>query len=494
MSNGEYDLIVIGGGINGAAIANLASSKGLKVALLEKNDFASGTSSKSTKLIHGGLRYLENFHFSLVREALRERSIQVKKAPHLVKPLEFIVPVYKEAKRPLWLIRLGVTLYDILSGASTLGRRQYLSNKKILQNVPGLKQENLIGGVSYFDAQMDDARLCLENVMQADAQGAHVANYIEVRELIKENGRCVGVRTYDHIDGRYCTIKAKNIIAAVGPWTNEFMRKEKNQSPGQIRPTKGVHLVYAGRFSKKAILVFNEDDGRVFFIIPWGENTLIGTTDTDYKKGADDVSVNDEDIGYLLEATRRVFPNRSIDPSNIIDTFAGLRPLIKDEGSPSKVSRECVINQSFSGIYYILGGKYTTYRKIAEDCLKKIYSNKFRFSQKEFCVYGGGRITESVAAVSKKFSVAEDIVERIMAVYGSRYEDVLKIVTDGPKYKKRLTTNTDIIQAQIIYAQEKEMAQTKEDIYYRRLGMRYLVKDAKAMIKEIEQVIINRSH
>lgn len=486
--NGEYDLIVIGGGINGAAVANLASFQGLKVALLEKNDFASGTSSKSTKLIHGGLRYLENFHFSLVREALRERAVQIKKAPHLVKPLEFVVPVYKFNKRPFWKYRLGVALYDMLSGRYRIGRRKFLTARKIVGAIPDIIQKDLHGGVSYFDAQMDDARLCLENVLQADKQGAHVANYIEVKDIIKENGQAIGVRAYDSIDKRYCTLKAKHIVSAVGPWTNDFLRKERNQGPGKIRPTKGVHIVYQGHFSDKALLLGNEKDGRIFFIIPWGKNSLIGTTDTDYKGDVNKVEVEDEDIAYLLDAVKKYFPDHNVERENIIETFAGLRPLVRAEGNASKVTREHVIEQSFSGIYYILGGKYTTYRQIAEDCLKEIYGTRFIFDQNDFSVFGGKPVSEPVDAVSRKFEMPQDVVELLMAVYGSQYGNVLRLTHREQDLKKRLETNTDIIRAQIVYAIQVEMAQSPEDIYYRRLGLRYMVKDADRMIREIKSI------
>ena len=220
ISTQPYDLLVIGGGINGAAIANIAIDAGLKVILLEKGDFAGGTSSKSTKLVHGGLRYLENFEFDLVREALKERFIQLQSVPHLVKPLPFVIPVYTTDRRPLWMMKLGVFLYDVLSGKYRIGPHRSLSKKEVIDLVPGVKEDNLTGGVLYYDAQMDDARLCLENILSAQAKGAQVFNYTKVNEFIKENGRAVGVIAQDVLNGKIFTVNAKRIVCAAGPWAH----------------------------------------------------------------------------------------------------------------------------------------------------------------------------------------------------------------------------------------------------------------------------------
>jgi len=233
-TQGQYDVLVIGGGINGAAIAHTAALNGLQTALLEKNDFASGTSSKSTKLIHGGLRYLENLEFSLVCESLKERFIQLKSAPHLVHTLKFVILVYKSDKRPLWMMRAGVWLYDFLSRKYMIERHQTLTAEEVCHLIPGIQREDLIGGVTYSDCQMNDARLCLENILSAAEKGAHVANYVEARSLIQENGKVVGVKAYDHLSHETFEVKAKKVICAVGPWTNVFMKKESSQSP-QLR-------------------------------------------------------------------------------------------------------------------------------------------------------------------------------------------------------------------------------------------------------------------
>jgi len=231
LSQDYFDLLVIGGGINGAAITNLAALNGLSVALVDKGDFASGTSSKSTKLMHGGLRYLENLEFDLVGESLKERFIQLKNIPHLVKPLEFIIPVYKKDARPLWMMKFGVAFYDLLSGRYLIDKHRSLTKEEIFGMIPGIKNEGLVGGVSYFDAQMDDARICLENVLSADKKGACIANYVKVITFIKENGKAVGVKVEDILTKRTFEIRAKKIVCAVGPWTNVFINMERGKGP-----------------------------------------------------------------------------------------------------------------------------------------------------------------------------------------------------------------------------------------------------------------------
>lgn len=489
----EYDILIIGGGINGAAIANLAALNGLKTALIEKGDFAGGTSSKSTKLLHGGLRYLENFEFDLVHEALKERLIQLKSAPHLAKPLGFIIPVYETDQRPLWMMRLGVFLYDLLSGRYIVDKHKKLSVTDILQLAPGINKEKLKGGVLYYDVQMDDARICLENVLNADKNGAHVANYISADTLIKENGKAVGVRAIDVLSGNECVIRAKKIVCTVGPWTNDFMKKEKGLLTQRVRTTKGVHIVYRGQFAPHAILGTIKKDNRIFFIIPWRGNSLIGTTDTDYTGRPDDVDVKDEDIDYLLKESQRFFPEREFTRDNIITTFAGLRPLVHKEGSPSKLSRKHVIEQSYSGIVYVMGGKYTTYRKIAEDALKFVAKKKLIDTEKHYPLYGSDMVEEKSEDVARAYGVAVDIVESLKSTYGSRYKDVLDLVRSDEKLKIRVNTARPVIKAQIAYAIKTEMACTPEDIVHRRLSLVYDDNRTQAYLSDIKQIFTQYS-
>ncbi|MCA9407295.1 MAG: glycerol-3-phosphate dehydrogenase/oxidase, partial [Candidatus Omnitrophica bacterium] len=287
LKEGPFDLLVIGGGINGSAIANLAADAGLRTALLEKGDFASGTSSKSTKLLHGGLRYLESFEFGLVHESLKERTIHFKSSPHLTKHLRFLIPIYKTDKRPFWMLKIGMFLYDFLSGKHLIQKHEILTAEEVLLKEPSLASKDLIGGVIYSDVQMNDARFCLENVLSAQEKGACVANYVEVKSIIKENGKAVGVIARDLKSGESIEIRASKIICAVGSWTNEFMRKEITKFPAKVRNTKGVHIVYKEKFSERAFLIPSHRDNRILFVIPWLNHSLIGTTDTDFTGSPD---------------------------------------------------------------------------------------------------------------------------------------------------------------------------------------------------------------
>lgn len=473
-SKHQYDLIIVGGGINGAAIAHMASLAGAKVALLEKNDFASGTSSKSTKLLHGGIRYLENFEFDLVAESLKERYIQFKNAPHLVKLLSFIIPVYKSDPRPLWMMRLGVWLYDFLSGPYTVGFHRVLSRERLVSLAPQINTDGLVGAVSYFDVQMDDARICLENILMAESQGAHVANYAEVIEFLKENGKCFGVRVKDTLTGKPFEVTAKTTVITAGPWSDILLQKDSSRNLPRLRPTKGVHVLYRGQICDQAFLI-QSSDKRIFFVIPFNGHSLIGTTDTDYEGTPDQVAVNEPDIQYLLKEASRVFPNVEFSKDNIITTFAGLRPLVHEKGSPSKISRKHIIERTFSGVWYVMGGKYTTYRAIAKECIQKIMpslSNKLPPDQ-VYPLYGSGEVHADIQQVTLRFGVAPETVNYLIGFYGIRFWDVLKLIDDDSSLRVKLCDCSPAIRAQVAYAVKVEMAQTFEDVWDRRLHLQY---------------------
>lgn len=380
-----FDLLIIGGGINGAGIARDAALRGLKVALIEKNDFASGTSSKTTKLIHGGIRYLEQFNFKLVFESCRERCLLLNLAPHLVKPLKFIIPVYKDGPRGMLKVNIGTAIYDFLSGKRCIKHRQMLTAKEILLLEPSLTQEGLKGGVLYYDAQMDDLKLCLENILSARKNNAVVFNYVEATGFLEENGKINAVEAKDNLTHIRFIIKSKAVVNAGGPWADKICRLDNPGAKQMLRPTKGIHLVYPKILNEHAILLSHKNDGRIFFVIPWNNLSLIGTTDTDYSGSPDDVKVFDEDIEYLIDETKKVFPGQEIKKEKIISSFAGLRPLLYQGEKKSWVtSREHLIWQSQSGLISVAGGKYTTYRKLSEEVVDFVF--KYLKLKKEPCL------------------------------------------------------------------------------------------------------------
>jgi glycerol-3-phosphate dehydrogenase len=472
---GEYDVLVVGGGINGAAIAYLAAGTGARVALFEKNDFASGSSSKSTKLLHGGIRYLENFEFDLVAESLKERYIQYKNAPHLVKLLSFVVPVYKNDQRPLWMMRFGVWLYDLLSGPYSVGIHQTMTPKNLIALAPLINQKNLMGAVSYFDAQMDDVRICLENVLMAKTKGAHVANHCEVVEFLKSNGRCNGVRAKDTLTGKTFDVMAKTVVVTAGPWSDNLLYNDSKNNRPRLRPTKGVHILYKGQICSQAFLIQSSSDKRIFFIIPFRGHSLIGTTDTEYKGSPDQVKVETEDIDYLLKEAGRVFPQITFTKENIMTSFAGLRPLVDEKKMPGKISRKHTIDQTLSGIWYVLGGKYTTYRAIAKECVQKALPILSRKLPKDMNhpLYGSGDVKVDIKQIALRFGVSSETVAYLIGFYGTRYWDVLKLIDEDSSLRVKLCACSLAIRAQVAYAVKTEMACTFEDVYTRRLQLQY---------------------
>ncbi|HQB12768.1 MAG TPA: glycerol-3-phosphate dehydrogenase/oxidase [Candidatus Omnitrophota bacterium] len=481
----QYDLLVIGGGINGASIANLSARAGIKTALLEKGDFASGTSSKSTKLIHGGLRYLENLEVDLVYESLKERKVQLAVAPHLVQPLEFLIPVYQGDRRPLWMMRLGVFLYDLIAGPYRIKRHKALNATEVLRLEPGLQRKGLKGGVVYYDAQMDDARLCLENVLSASEAGAHAANYAEVKEYLKENGRVIGVKARDHIGNRNFEVHAKKVVVAVGPWTDKLLKLDDLRAPQKVRTTQGIHIVYKDKLSGRALFVPSQSDKRIFFVIPWLGHSLIGTTDTDYVGDPDRVKVSPDDVEYLMRETRRVFPELDMSPRKILSTFSGLRPLVRKGGSASKVSRKHLFYETPSGLIFVVGGKYTTYRAVAESCLKKIFKRKTW----PFALCDRGKPPGSMDDVARSFNLEPETVHSLFGIYGGRVQDVLAMIAKEPSLKEKVSFDPPVIKAQLPYAVQKEMACTVEDITDRRLSLGYLGPVPESVLAAIREFL-----
>jgi len=367
LKNNHFDILVIGGGINGCAIARDASLRGAKTSLIEKNDFASGASGKSTKLIHGGIRYLEQLNFKFVYEALHERTILLKTVPHLVRPLEFIIPVYKNDPRSLLKMRSGVFIYDCLARGEKIRSHRYVRSEDFVALEPNIELRGLKGAVTYYDAQVDDVRLCLANAVSSYEAGCCVANKVEAKGLIKEKGKVCGVHAQDMLSKKEFIIRARAVINATGAWSNSIVKMDSPSAPLITRPTKGVHIVYKKLPVKRAVLFSARKDARVCFVIPWRGLTLIGTTDTDYTGSCDEVYATAAEIEYLLSEVRRIFPGENIEKDGIITTYASLRPLANTQEQPTwKISRESLIQESESGLISVAGGKYTTYRRLAE--------------------------------------------------------------------------------------------------------------------------------
>jgi glycerol-3-phosphate dehydrogenase len=366
----QFDLLVIGGGINGAGAARDAAMRGLRVALLDQADFGSGTSSRSSKLVHGGVRYLEQLNFKLVLEASRERRVLLRIAPHLVRPLPFILPVYRGDRHGLRTIQLGIWLYDALSLFRNR-RHRMLSREETLSLEPGLRPDGLLGAALYYDAQMDDARLCLANVISAVEHGAAAANYVRVVRLLREAGRLDGAEVRDELTGDCFAVRAGRIINTTGPWLDAVCALDQPE-PQKVRVSKGAHIVVPALTNRYAVTI-QSSDNRVVFIIPWRGWSLVGTTDTDYSGRLEDVRPDSGEIAFLLSEAGRIIPGRALKPEDVVASFAGLRALVRNgtEGS-SAVSREERIYESPSGLISVVGGKFTTYRLTAKRLIDRI--------------------------------------------------------------------------------------------------------------------------
>jgi glycerol-3-phosphate dehydrogenase len=370
----EFDVLVIGGGIFGAGVARDAALRGLRVALVEQSDFASGTSSRSSKLIHGGFRYLAQRNFKLVFEACRERRILQRIAPHLVKPLPFLFPVYRNDPTSLATLRLGMTLYDGLALYRNVAPHRALSAAQALTLEPALARDGLLGAVQFYDCQEDDARFCVENVMHAAELGAVCANYCAVTGFATRGDRIVAATASDQLGADTLEIAARVFVNAAGPWVEKVCSLTPFSAPQPLlSPTKGVHLLLPRLTQRHAVVFSNHRDGRILLVLPWGEGSLVGATDTDFRGDPGDVRVERSDVDYLLPEIRRLFPGAAVSESDLIATSAGVRPLLhSDAVNPSARSREHRILRQGQNLLSIAGGKYTTYRLIAQQAVDAV--------------------------------------------------------------------------------------------------------------------------
>ncbi len=477
LTDGTFDLLILGGGITGAGVGLDAALRGLRVALIDKSDFASGTSSVSSKLVHGGLRYLEHGHLQLVYEALQERRLLLANAPHLVQPLRFVIPFYRGSRVPPWRWRLGLTLYDLLASAGNLHRSQPLELGRLRRDFPTLQAQGLRGGAAYFDAQMDDARLCLEVVQTAALHGATVANYVEAVAFEQHSGTIRGVHAVDRVGGRELFIRARQVLNATGPWVDAVCRLAGDTTGPRLQPTKGVHLVAPNQGLTAAFLLLHPADGRVFFVIPWLGKTLLGTTDTLCEEGPDALTVSPTDRAYLLQGYNHYFAP-ALAPRDILSSFVGLRPLIRDRpGEPSSLSREFRLFWSSSGLLSVAGGKYTTYRRMAElitDAILRRLSRWRPGRTRAFRLDGAPAGAWSAFACQAKVSLqarsglSAQAAQHLVQRYGRRAADVATYLTQDAQLAQPVVAGEPDLLVEFAYQREQEMALFPADFLLRR--------------------------
>ncbi|EWM13525.1 MULTISPECIES: glycerol-3-phosphate dehydrogenase/oxidase [unclassified Kutzneria] len=463
----EFDVLVIGGGIVGVGAALDAASRGLSVALVEARDWASGTSSRSSKLVHGGLRYLEQFEFSLVREALRERGLLLKRlAPHLVKPVPFLYPLtHKGWERPY--VGAGLMLYDTIGGATSVPMHKHLSRTKVMAMSPGLRPDALTGAVRYYDAQVDDARFTMMVARTAAQHGATVLNRAEVTELLRSDDRVVGAVVRDGLSGNEIRVRARRVIGATGVWTEA--------NPGfRVQMSKGVHIVVRRERIELETGLIMRTEKSVLFVIPWGRHWIIGTTDTPYSDAPDRPTVTDEDVEYLLQHVNKVL-REPLTVDDIVGTYAGLRPLLAGKNSETaKLSREHAVASPSPGHFVVAGGKYTTYRVMAADVVNA-------------AVHGLGGVAPSLTArlpihgavgyrelwadriaFASRNGLSVSTVEHLLNRYGSAVTEVVELIRQDPALAAPLAGAEAYIAAEIVHAVTHEGAQDLDDVLSRR--------------------------
>ncbi len=496
-NNDLFDLIIIGGGVTGAGVARDAALRGLSCLLLEKGDFASGVSSRSTRLIHGGLRYLANFEIDLVAESLRERAVLRRLAPYLIRPIPLMIPIYKGDPHGRAVISLGIHLYDLLSRDEDIPHYFTQGREKTLASAPGLNREGLSGSALFYDHQiMMPERLVIENIISAREAGAKVLNYMRAEKIEEANNQVV-VTARDVLTGRQSTFRSKVLVNASGPWIDTVRQAGNIDRRKIIFPTKGIHLVMP-RLSEQAL--FNTSrDGRMFFILPLGDYSLIGTTDTKYTGDLDDVHANANDVDYLLTESRRVLPGLNITKDAVLYTYAGIRPLAFSGKSESKISRKHrVIREGRTGrLITIAGGKLTTYRNMAKDVVDAACN---AIGVKAGCVtdknpFPGGLhmpyedyLKEAAPEMAARYGIAGETVRHLIRFYGSRAGRVLDLVVTDPGLRTEISPGSRDIYAQVVYSIIEEGARNLSDIVLRRMHLGTTASRGANQIEKIASI------
>ncbi|MEJ7767053.1 MAG: glycerol-3-phosphate dehydrogenase/oxidase [Chitinophagaceae bacterium] len=466
----EWDIIIIGGGATGLGTALDAASRGYSTLLLEQADFAKGTSSRSTKLIHGGVRYLAQGNIQLVYSALKERGSLLKNAAHLVKRQAFIIPCYSFVSKMKFLI--GLKLYDWLSGNLSFGKSAFLGKEEISRRLPGINPKNLVGGIEYFDGQFDDARLAV-NLAQTSAElGGNLLNYFKVTGLLKANGRINGVCALDVESQQEYFLKAKVVINATGIFVDDVLQMDTPGRKALVRPSQGVHLVVNKSFlnGSSAMMIPETADGRVLFAVPWHNHILLGTTDTPLESNSLEPVALEKEIRFILDTVNKYLLIAPVE-KDVLSVFAGLRPLAAPQNntSPTKeISRDHKMMVSDSGLITITGGKWTTYRKMAEETVNK-------------AIETGG--LPAVACNTRNIKIHGCIAmpaDQQFSIYGTDAEEIIQLIKQSPALGKSLVDGLPYTEAEVLWATRNEMARTVEDILARRLRMLFL--DARAAI------------
>lgn len=482
LESDTFDILVVGGGITGVAVARDAALRGYRTALVEKRDFGFGTSSRSSRMIHGGLRYLENYEFGLVLECCNERRRLRKMAPRLVRPLPFLYPVYGDQKTGPIKLRMGLTLYDVLGLFQNVQRHRWLDADEARAREPILGRAGLLGAARFYDARTDDARLTMTVAKAAHAAGATVANYAEVVGLLLTSGKVQGAWVRDCITGREMAVRARVVVNATGVWVDSIRRQDAYYKGITIRPTKGIHLVFWRERlpSHHAIAFDSPRDGRHAFLVPWGRHTIAGTTDTDYAGDLDNPAADREDVVYLLEALNHNFPDAHITEADIVSTFAGLRPLIYAEGGTYSISREHQIYRSPSGLITVAGGKLTTHRLMAEqivDMAAQVLAREHGVEAAHPCSTRKALPGAEVVGDGAAWMDDPDVRAHLLDTYGADAAWIAAYVEENPALGERIVPQVPYLMAEVLYAVQHEMAVSLADVLVRRTHVIYEVPD-----------------
>lgn len=486
----SFDLLVVGGGIYGAWIAYDAALRGLATALVDQGDWAGATSSASTKLIHGGLRYLEQGNLRLVRKSLKERDYLMRAGPHRVWPLRFGIPI-REGNRPRpWLLRLGLSLYDLLSGPAAPDRaHRMLSREAFLVRFPWLSERGLRGGALYTDAQTDDMRFVLELVHGACLAGAVCVNYAPVLEYREEHGRAIGAIVKDTLGGEQTLVKARCIVKATGPW--------QARAPGsRYRLSKGVHLVMPPLPGDDALLCFADSDGRVIFLIPWYGHTLLGTTDTDYSGDPERVRVEPEDVAYLLEAARRVLGPPGWDEGQILGRFAGLR-VLRGGGPSYRLRRDWALEEAGDGTLASVGGKLTSARRDAAAIVDRVCR---KLGLRKACATHDRPLPWAPAGDypafhqrtrtnGRRLGLADEEVRWLIFRHGRRIEEIYEAMAENPELRRRLLPELPLLRADLFHCARHEMVVHLEDLLRRRLCLLLLYRASRRELETLAEEV-----